>query len=179
MAFSAMSYFVFGEVVTAARINQFIDNDNALRDGTGLATNAVPAASLATSAIFLGIVTRVTDFATTSASAILVTDMELTVTVPAGSRKVMVVGGASNLGVSGGTGQVSHIIWDGAVGSGTAVGRNGWSTNGSVGATVQTRPLTVSAGAKTYRMSLDVSGGFTCTLTGTADRPIWLAAFAI
>lgn len=34
MAFSAMSYFVFGETVTAARINNFIDNDNYLKGRT-------------------------------------------------------------------------------------------------------------------------------------------------
>lgn len=36
-----MSYFVFGETVTASRINQFIDNDEALRAGSGLAASAV------------------------------------------------------------------------------------------------------------------------------------------
>jgi hypothetical protein len=48
MAWSAMDYFVFGEVVTAARINNFIDNDNALRDGSGIASNAITEAKLAT-----------------------------------------------------------------------------------------------------------------------------------
>lgn len=34
MAFTAMTYFVFGETITAARINNFIDNDDYLKGRT-------------------------------------------------------------------------------------------------------------------------------------------------
>lgn len=46
MAYSTMSPFVFGEVVTAGRINQFIDNDEALRDGSGLSNGIITPSKL-------------------------------------------------------------------------------------------------------------------------------------
>lgn len=41
MAWSTMTPFVFGEQPSASRWNNLIDNDNSLRDGTGLADGAV------------------------------------------------------------------------------------------------------------------------------------------
>jgi len=88
---------------------------------TALATNAVQGNQLATSAITLGYAQITAAFSTTSATAVLVTGLTATVTIPSGSRKIKVTVYSRLLSSSAVNATVTASLWDGTVGSGTQI----------------------------------------------------------
>lgn len=183
MAYTSWSV-TFGEQPSSAKWNILGSNDASFNDGTGIGTNAIAAASLSTSAIYLGSVTRTSAFTTTSATDVQVTSMSISITVPAGSRKVKITaycGEASDTGANGGVG---ISIWDGTVGSGTqlATSRFYESTRpaNALMPLIAIALVSPSSGAKTYNMAAREIGGVgTATLSGSSIQPILLMAECI
>ena len=133
---------------------------------TQIATNGVSAANLATSAITLGYAQTTTNFTTASATAVQVTGLTLTVTIPAGGRRIRITGFGrdANCTVQA---YITFSIWDGTVSSGTQLA----TTQCFINALNSTQPLMVSAivtpsaGSKTYNVGMSTTAG-----TGTLDQ---------
>lgn len=86
MSYAAWSV-VFGEQPSAAKWNILGTNDASFNDGTGIGTNAIAAASIATNAIKIGYAEITSPFTTaTTGSYVDVTSLTVTVTVPSGGR---------------------------------------------------------------------------------------------
>jgi len=166
MAYASWSV-VFGEQPSAAKWNILGTNDASFNDGTGIGDNAIAARSLATNAIKLGYSALTADAASSGTTNTDVAGLATTVTVPSGSRSVLII--LSGIIQHNGTSNSNITIWDGAVG-GTAIGGilQSSATGGhlySVGLTILQTP---SAGSKTYRVSVQTSTGST-SLRGTAS----------
>jgi len=180
MAYASWSV-VFGEQPSAAKWNILGTNDASFNDGTGIGTNAIAAASLATDAICLGSITKTSNFTTTSGTDVQVTGVTLSVTIPGGGRKVKLtahVGEALDTGANGGVG---ISIWDGTVGSGTLLCTSRFfESSRPASALMSLTTMAVvspAAGAKTYNMAArEVGGVGTATLNASATQPILLLA---
>ena len=133
---------------------------------TQIATNGVSAANLATSAITLGYAQTTTNFTTTSVTAVQVTGLTLTVTIPAGGRRIRITvfGRSANCSVQA---YVTFGIWDGVPNVGTLLA----TTQCYINAANSTQPVmgsaivTPSAGSKTYNVGMSTSAG-----TGTLEQ---------
>lgn len=141
---------------------------------TQIATNGVAASNLATSAITLGY-TQITSNATTaSTTPVQATGLTVTVTIPAGGRKIKITAYAGALyGTLSGTRAVMSI-WDGTVGSGTQLNET-WSQgtgNSQADGAIAMAIVTPGSGSKTYNVGLCVissgSGIIDCTSTRIA-----------
>lgn len=84
--------FTAFDTLTAAQLDDLIENDVALAAGTALDNNAVPARALATNAIKLATVSSSTAQSGISSGDVIATGLTATVTVPAGGRSVRVEG---------------------------------------------------------------------------------------
>lgn len=173
MAYASWSV-TFGEQPSAAKWNILGTNDASFNDGSGIGTNAIGAASLATNAIKLGYAAITSTFTTSSTSFVQVTGLTSTVTVPAGGRSVKITVYAIDAyqGGSGGAHQVS--IWDGTVGSGTqlqTVGIRNGTNDGSV--VTLTAVVTPAAGSKTYNVGYKV-GTSTGNLEASSAYPAFI-----
>ncbi len=164
-------------------INGSLDNSNiasgAAIAGSKLADSAITAEKIATSAICLGFAQRTSSFATSSTSAVLITDLSCSVTIPAGGRRIKITGYIPQTGNTA-ISTVRAIIWDGTVGSGTAL--NVWrELHAIAGNTIGINIMAVhtpSAGAKTYNLSIECDTG-TETIGATATQPAFLLVEAI
>lgn len=169
------------EELTDTQMNQLIENDVALADGTALATNSVAARTLAADAISLGYTAITSNFTTTSGTATQVTDLTSTVTIPAGARAVEITVYVSRVFTAAGGGIVV-TLWDGTVGSGTqlqAARFDPSNINLGVPITLVAR-VTPSAGSKTYNVGLNnTSGGNNATLVAAATTPAFILVKAI
>lgn len=97
---AAMSFSPFA-ILTAEEMNDLVENDQALADGTGLNTGAisttaladtsVTATKLSTDAIYLSDNAQSTSQGSLSTSETAITNMSITFTVPSTSRKVMIM----------------------------------------------------------------------------------------
>jgi hypothetical protein len=143
-------------------INGNLDNSNidsaAAISGSKLADGSVPPDKLATGAIFLGYAERASDFTTTSTSVVDVTDLSVTVTIPAGGRKVKITGYSRWIG---GNGTVEMFITDG---SNTQIQRATSSVN-MYNANIVGYD-TPSAGSKTYKIRASQGSAGTLTFRG-------------
>lgn len=150
-----------GTITTPNSISGGALTSNSIPSGV-LQTNSVSAANLATNAITLGYAQITSNFTTTSTTAVQVTGLTATVTIPAGGRRVKITGYTSSNG-SGGISQMS--IWDGTVGSGTQLQTFNSPTAGASGALIQA-VVTPTAGSKTYNIGVLTTSG---TSTIAAD----------
>lgn len=194
MAYTAWSV-VFGEQPTAAKWNQLGANDAGFKDGTNFddsiidsrhyVDNSIDAEHLATNTLLLGRVRRTSNFTSTSTSEVLVTGMELTVTIPSGGRSLMVLFSATNMYYSAGSGGAydNCAIWDGAVGSGTKLARNQFNESSGGGQA----PVCIiaivdapAAGSKTFRVSASTNNAAAGVgLEANASYPMTLAAILV
>lgn len=170
-----MGYTVWSVVAdeqpTAAKWNILGTNDASFNDGSGIGTNAITAPKLSTSAINLGFISLSGVFTTSSATAVQVTDMTLTVTIPAGGRSIEIIGQANYL--RNGTGaKTSYLaLYDGAVGSGTLLD-TGIFTSASTnygGFTQAKAVITPAAGTKTFNLGLITDSGGTAAIGGAGS----------
>lgn len=128
---------------------------------TALQTNAVQANQLAINAITLGSSVPSTFFASASTTAIQVTGMTISVTIPTGARKIKITLFATGLYSTGAIGDVNLSLWDGVVGSGTRIldvnssGLPLSNPNTGMGIVV----ITPAAGSKTYNAAIQMNGG--------------------
>lgn len=181
MAYASWSV-VFGEQPSAAKWNILGTNDASFNDGTGIGTNAIAAASLATSAIKLGYTATTSNFVTSSATPVQITGLTSTVTIPAGSRSIEISAMVGNISVDAGLTTPMISIWDGVVGSGTQIGQ-------ARGATLPTATylcgifcsvvVTPAAGSKTYNVGLSSSAANQITGNAAAIAPNTLIIKAI
>jgi len=152
-----------------------ISTANSIAAGT-IVQNGVSAAQLATTAITLGYAQITSGFTTSSSTAVQVTGLTSTVTIPAGGRKVKITVSAVGLtAIAGNTALIS--IWDGTVGSGTQLAQfNMAATNTNIfGQAV----VTPSAGSKTYNIGISNTGGSSTTLGAGATFPAFILVEAI
>lgn len=148
--------------------------------GSSLPNNSVAAPALATSAIFLGYsqITTTTAFVTSS-TAVAVSGLSVTVTVPAGGRRVKVTFQCRNLQNTS-AGYVNVSLWDGTVGSGTQIAAaqafSTGSNQGQYGCCIAI--VTPSAGTKTYSVGLQTTAG-SATIEAATTFPAFILVEAI
>lgn len=156
MGYSADS-FTAGEQPTTAKWNKLWTNDASFNDGTGIGTNAIAAASLATNAITLGYAQITTTFTSSSTSIFDVTGLSVTVTIPAGSRNVKITAHFPYI-IHSASGPTLDMVIDKG---GTVLGMT--STNG-VGAGARRASDVIaydpapSAGSVTYKVRANPNG---------------------
>lgn len=142
---------------------------------TALAANAVQANQLATNALSLGYAQITTNFTTTSATAVQVTGLTATVTIPAGGRKIKITAFASDMFASA-SATFILTLWDGTVVSGTQLARALANNGGTTGVTFPafvSAIVTPSAGSKTYNVGFQTSAG-TGTIEAAATYPAYI-----
>lgn len=158
MAYASWSV-VFGEQPSAAKWNILGTNDASFNDGSGIGTNAVAAASLATTAITLATAANITanQSFTSIGSDVAATGYSVTPTIPAGNRGVEVTAVFPQVGATGATNGTIKL-WNGSVG-GTLLTTNVLKLQDSG----DNRPYTLvfkhtpSAGSLTYLISFSPS----------------------
>lgn len=142
-------------------------------------TNAIQAFELSTSAITLGYSSITSNFTTSSTTAVQVTGLSVTVTIPSGGRKIKITSWAGFLD-SASTSFVVSSIWDGTVGSGTQISENApLFPNARQIPMMMMAVLTPSAGSKTYNVGLSSTGGTSATLAASSTRPAFILVEAI
>ena len=168
-----------GSVYGVAITSGVITTANSVGSGT-IVQNGVQANELATTAISLGYAQITTNFTTTSTTAVQVTGLTTTVTIPAGGRKVKITAWTQQLIAIGGTANVTMQIWDGTVGSGTVLSSAQFaSATGTLGASqIVIAVVTPAAGSKTYNVSLQTSAN-TGSLNGSTTGPAFILVEAI
>jgi hypothetical protein len=143
-------------------------------------TNGVQAAALATNAITLGYAQITSNFNTTSTSAVQVTGLTVTVTIPAGGRKVKITAFGGSQGILATTGYTTMSIWDGTVGSGTQLSACTayTGTGGASYPAITIAIVTPSAGSKTYNVGFVTTAG-TAQLSSSSTTPVFILVEAI
>jgi hypothetical protein len=143
-------------------------------------TNGVQAAALATNAITLGYAQITSaNFTTASTSPVQVTGLTITVTIPAGGRKVKITAFTGGLYNTTAASSAIMTVWDGVVGSGTQLSRGTGIEGGSSSSSgVAMAVVTPSAGSKTYNVGLHASAN-TATLEASATAPAFILVESI
>lgn len=166
-----------GATVKMNVVSQYLTE---IQNGNALGDNAIGARSLATSAITLGYAQITSSFSTASTSAVQVTGLTVTVTIPAGGRRVKITAYTNSLSQNTGGNYTVLNIWDGTVGSGTqlceyAVFNPSAQGSGATAIAV----VSPSAGSKTYNVSLKALPSGTGTLNGSSISPAFILVEAI
>jgi len=147
---------------------------------TGVATfTAIPVLPAGTITLGYADTGASTNFSTASGSPVQVTGLTVTVTIPAGGRKIK-ISAYAEMFVSATNAAVYMSIWDGAVGSGTQI-QQAYINTTNAGAQQCVSPfvvLTPAAGSKTYNVGLGASGG-TGSLAQAAGAPSCLLVEAL
>lgn len=148
---------------------------------SAFANNAITAALLATNAILLGSVSYTSTNSTASGSAVLLTGVTLTVTIPAGGRGVMILLHCPSAANTNANRTSIFGIWDGTVGSGTQLQAATLSTtNAAANNSLTTFAfVTPSAGSKTYNASYQTDGAGTLAVNASATAPVIMLAVAL
>lgn len=159
-------------IVTA--INGNIDSNNLASNAVTTAkitTNAVTADKLATSAITIGYAEITSNFTTTTTgSDVDVTGLSVTVTVPAGGRKVQVTAFCTSLLKSGAAGDA--LIWK-LKESTTQLNESAANIPGSnfgIPGVTCVWESTPGAGSHTYKVAVSQTTAGTVTVTGAAGK---------
>lgn len=126
----------------------------------------------------LGSASITTPFTTTSTSAVQITGLTTSVTVPTG-RSVKITASSTEIYNSAmGSYSVSLTIWDGVVGSGTQISQgtqNLASLGSNLGIPINCSILvTPTNGTHVYNIGLQVGGGGTANLTATTNSPAYI-----
>lgn len=165
---------IYGVAITAG----VITGANSISTGT-IIQGGVSGSQLSTSAITLGYAQITSNFATASTTAVQVTSLTATVTIPAGGRRIKITAHAGN--IKGSTlCNVAISIWDGTVGSGTQL-NSGTYTSGGVDYNIPATVIAVvspAAGSKTYNIGL-LSNPGTGTVVASATVPAFILVEAI
>lgn len=103
----------------------------------------------------LGIAQATSNFSTTSSTAVQVTGLSVTVTVPTGGRRIKITAYIRDLSNSSSSGYAILSIWDGAVGTGTLL-NEGQILNATTPVTA-IAVVNPSAGSKTYNIGLKIA----------------------
>jgi hypothetical protein len=148
---------------------------------TQIATNGVSAANLATSAITLGYAQITSNSApTSSTTAVQVTGLSVTVTIPAGGRKIKITGYTPALSNSSAAVNIL-TIWDGTVAIGTQIGQSNSGAGSATGSNTNCiciAVVTPSSGSKTYNIGYATTAGSTILGAGSTG-PAYILVEAI
>jgi len=142
-------------------------------------TNDIQASELATNAITLGYAQITSNFVTSSTTAVQIPGLSVSVTIPAGGRRIKItgyVGVSFNSNIS----TVTYSLWDGTVGSGTQIqlSQNLHAIAGNRLAINMVAVVSPSAGSKTYNLALTPDTG-TETVTVNTTFPAFILVEAI
>lgn len=176
---TANSGTIYGIAVTSAKISGTAISNGTITS-TQIATNGIAASNLATNAITLGYTQITGNITTTSTTVVQATGLTVTVTIPAGGRKIKITFFASALQNSATASNNSVSIWDGTVGSGTQLATSLISDFASAGSVyaICYAIVTPAAGSKTYNIGWLV-GSNTGTLVASATSPAFILVEAI
>lgn len=156
---------------------------NSTLGSTVLAANAVQANQLATNAITLGYAQSTSLYTGAGdTSAHLVTGLTITVTIPAGGRRVKITGFVQDVATNTATATVLLTLWDGTVGSGTQLAASRKTTTSATGLNpiMVMAVVTPSAGSKTYNVGLQTDNGSnTPFIEASSTAPAFILAEAI
>lgn len=152
-----------GQITNAAIANGTIGSAQ-------IATNGVSGSNLSTSSIYLGSGKNTTDVTATN-TAVQITGMSVSVTVPSGGRSVKLTAILPQCYASAGAAGLS--IWRGAVVSGTQIGGTAFYNNTSGGGLVNIALDLPSAGSYTYNAGIIGPSG-TAHTNGTGGNGILL-----
>lgn len=158
-----------------------ISTANSIAAGT-IVQNGVAASQLATSAITLGYAQITTNFNTASTTSVQVTGLTLTVTIPAGGRRIRITGSTSQLYNQTASKNAYMEIWDGVVGSGTRLqGCTNFTVTANTGSgSTIVSVVTPAAGSKTYNIGAFTDGtGGTAGVEAGATNPAFILVEAI
>jgi hypothetical protein len=140
-----------------------------------LPNGAIDGNELSASAITLGYTQITSSFTTTSTNAVQVTGLTLTVTIPAGGRRVKITAYSYDVAnnVAGGSSRVT--IWDGTVGAGTQLQQcDVTSSSANFGWAVNCVAIvTPAAGSKTYNIGFHTAGN-TSSLNAMLTAPAFI-----
>lgn len=126
--------------------------------------------------------TQVTNGAsTTSASDVQATGLTVTVTIPAGGRRIKITAFARSLSNTSTDANVHWSIWDGPVGTGTQLAgtyvtipvATGLATGMAIAV------VTPAAGSKTYNVGISQNGGGTASFSAETNHPAFILVEAI
>jgi hypothetical protein len=122
----------------------------------------------------LGYAQITSSFTTTSSTAVQVTGLTTTVTIPSGGRRVRVSVWSAQLSGTA-AGNVSIVIYDGTVPSGTQLSlmQHSLPTSATAIGGYASAIITPAAGAKTYNAGIYTSAG-TMTLTAATTWPAYI-----
>lgn len=171
LPFPSMAFIPFA-ILTAAELNQFVSNDQALAAGTGLNNGAVTAQKIDFTTLLLADVRKTTDFATsTTTNPVQITGMTASVSLVSG-YKYRISYTASNCYQTGSGGALETTLWNGAVVSGTQVTRNRMNSTVNVNSSpnIDTIYTAISTGVVTFNVGLR-SGNGTATIEAAATYP--------
>lgn len=171
-------------------INGNIDNAN-VKSGAAIATsklaadNGITGAMLSTSAICLGYAQITANVTSTSGAGAQLTGLTVTVTIPAGGRKIKITVYSLGLYNSVSASSYGLSLWDGAVVAGTQL-QSAQFNNATGAATAynMTTPATMiavatpAAGSKTYNVGGFTNSG-TVTVQAGANNPAFILVEAI
>lgn len=144
-----------------------------------VATGAIDATKLSTSAITLGYTQITSNFVTASTTTTALTGLSASVTIPAGGRRIEIeVFLPSDISTTQSGQNLS--IWDGTVGSGTQLqlASQFQSDAGVANYHICKWYGTPSAGSKTYNVGINTSSG-TLTVGATATAPAFVVVKAV
>lgn len=154
-----------------------------IKDSKLNTNNSVPAAALETTAIALGYAEITTSpSTTTSGTAVAISGLGASVTIPSGGRKVKITVYIPDVRNNNAAGASYISIWDGTVGSGTqlqeaSLGVAQTASNRSP--VIAQAVVTPSAGAKTYNIGQRTNGTGTTAITCASTAPAFVLVEAI
>lgn len=158
-----------GQITNAAIANGTIGS-------TQIATNGVAAANLATNAITLGYAQITGNFTTASGTAVQVTGLTITVTIPSGGRRIKITGFARDIYNTSAAHPSYLSVWDGTVGSGAELAMGQYvdvaGSTGGLGMAIAV--VSPAAGSKTYNIGLNTDGTGTAGLQAASTYPAFI-----
>jgi hypothetical protein len=165
-----------GHIVPNVADSMLIVSTTGLVETANIATGAVTDLKIGTAAILLGFSSITADQTTSSVTAVQVTGLTKTVTVPSGGRSVKITVVANSIRNATAASNSEVSLWTGTVGSGTQLAA--WQAT-SFGAGEQT-PIgapfihTPASGSITYNVGFRNIGGSTVTFAAGATTPAQL-----
>jgi hypothetical protein len=169
--------FAAGEQPTAAKWNELFANDVSFNNGTGIGTNAIAAASLATNAIKLANITDTSSPTLTSGGGLVTVCTTGVITIPAGGRDIEIIGFIPQV-ACGGTATGTIGLYDGS--TELQLSNEKWvDLTYTKGLFVYVTIPAVAAGSKTYNLKAAGTGGANLQVNNTATRPSVLTVKAI
>lgn len=112
----------------------------------------------------------------TGTTPVLVTGLSITITVPAGGRRVKVTAWANQIHEISGSNVPIVSLWDGTVGSGTQISRMLGPNNATGWPGSMIAVVTPAAGSKTYNVGMSNNGAGTAELEASSTYPAFIMA---